>query len=415
MIIGKYFDGDNDKALQSQQHDCYGEALRIIAHGSAQGYRNATLICDVEDSISKEDRKKLSDGFDHRTLQMAHDHLAAYWRWHRNRCDPYLDGMEPFNVGDWLSWLRQEVELWPTSSPSIVRYVAAILLNQNTETGYKAEDDLLETLKSHYSGMPEIDYCQKNSAQEVIEVKVVTKEKKTNYKKQGDPMKVLSSRKLLDYWHKTREWKQWIFCWPLIFTVVLMAAVCVWPLIFPIYFFKWSNYIVVLSVIAPILALHGAIAIFLSRGKDIASGIICFVTVLALVGHIQHSEVKEVYSASMNSIFNIFSFWLVHKVKKDDISEVVTLLGKGITFSGVALCILSSLVAWGIAWDIVENMLGPLVWLLFWFVLPFIILFGPLYEGFVSGDWSPALFIWLLPMLGFLIFSFGQWITNNKS
>ncbi len=181
MIVGRYFDGDNDKDLQSQQHDCYGEALRIIAHGSAQGYRNATLICDVEDSISKEDRKKLSDGFDHRTLQMAHDHLAAYWRWHSNRRDPYLDGMEPCGISNWLSWLRREVELWPTLSPSIVRNVAVILMNQNTDTGYKAEDELLEALKGHYSGMPEIDYCQENSAQETIDVTVINQaQRQTN-------------------------------------------------------------------------------------------------------------------------------------------------------------------------------------------------------------------------------------------
>ncbi len=155
MIVGTYFDGDNDDVLKWQQHDRYKESLAIFAYGCIRHYKNAAVMRGEDNSDVAANFDKLNQGFDHRTLQAAHDYLAAWWRWKKGRHDPYLEGMEPVTVENWLDWLRQEVETWPTNAPIIVHNVMRVLLNQNTEAGYEAEDQIQVELKNYYRGMPE--------------------------------------------------------------------------------------------------------------------------------------------------------------------------------------------------------------------------------------------------------------------
>lgn len=155
MIVGTYFDGDNDDVLKWQQHDRYKESLAIFAYGCIRHYKNAAVMRGEDNSDVAAKFDKLNQGFDHRALQAAHDYMAAWWRWKEVRHDPYLEGMEPVSVEDWLDWLRQEVETWPTNAPIIVDNVVRVLLNQNTEAGYEAEDQIQVELKNYYRGMPE--------------------------------------------------------------------------------------------------------------------------------------------------------------------------------------------------------------------------------------------------------------------
>ena len=171
MIVGSIFDGDNDIALQWQQHDCYREALGIIAHGWRGHYSNAAIMLG-QDTVA------LPERFDHRTLQAAHDFLAAWWRWKHNRHDPYFERLEPATVDDWLQWLRQEVAMWPAYMPHITRWVAQVLLNQNADVGYSAEDNLLQELKDNYKGMPEKSYDVEKSTRKQIDPCLVGKQKK---------------------------------------------------------------------------------------------------------------------------------------------------------------------------------------------------------------------------------------------
>ncbi len=168
MIVCSFFDGDNDTALQWQQHDRYKEALVIFARGCIRHYKNAAVMRGDDNSDATAEIERLNQGFDHRTLQAAHDYLAAWWRWKKGRHDPYFEDMEPVTVEDWLGWLREEVEAWTTHAPEIVRLVIQVLLNQNTEAGYKAEDDLQEMLKSHCAGMPENSDREEYSAQKLL-------------------------------------------------------------------------------------------------------------------------------------------------------------------------------------------------------------------------------------------------------
>ena len=131
------------------------------------------------------------DFVDHRTLQHAHDILAAVWRFvfeiklrqlelpgirpcqnyycpsriegrtiffHGLRdgkeCPaPYCDWLrykeEPDFVGHWLNWLKKEVNSWKRD-PHLIRLVMRILRNQNQTLGYEAEDELEDELKHKY-------------------------------------------------------------------------------------------------------------------------------------------------------------------------------------------------------------------------------------------------------------------------
>lgn len=157
MIVGTYFDGDNDDTLKWQQHDCYREALSIIAYDWREDYRNAAIM-HGRDSIS------LPERFDHRTLQAAHDYLAAWWRWKHNRTDSYFEGLEQVTVEDWIVWLKREVTAWPTQAPHTIQLVVRVLLNQNTDVGYAAEDALQEELCRCYTGMVEVEIGMSQAA-----------------------------------------------------------------------------------------------------------------------------------------------------------------------------------------------------------------------------------------------------------
>jgi hypothetical protein len=148
MIVGAYFDGDNNKDTQMQQHECYGEALRAIMHGCVEEYTKANFALGDESILSQEQREMLNNGCDHRTLQAGHDFLAAYWRW--ITLDTERDRV------DWLIWLGKEAKSWQYKAPDISNSIITILLNQNTETGYGAEEKLIKSLEEHYKGMPTI-------------------------------------------------------------------------------------------------------------------------------------------------------------------------------------------------------------------------------------------------------------------
>ena len=138
----------------SIQDDVYHEALGIISD-TCQEYTNlAHRILD------RWDEWEFIERFDHRTLQIAHDTIAAAWRF---LCLPSLRQMEfsfdcehagsPDFAGHWLSWLQGEVRSWK-GSPYLIHLTTKILRNQNTQAGYAAESDLARELVARYSEVP---------------------------------------------------------------------------------------------------------------------------------------------------------------------------------------------------------------------------------------------------------------------
>ena len=168
MLVFAYFDGDDDEEVALKQHDVYGEALFIIVRTCNLFALRARTILEDTDHPDWGTVEK----FDHRTLQGAHDILAAVWRFRHDVRQfelfvemrwgwPLIDPgtpVEPHDLlaevpGRWLAWLREEVEGW-SALPHLVRLVQLILANQNEPAGYRAESQLSVHLFDQFEDVP---------------------------------------------------------------------------------------------------------------------------------------------------------------------------------------------------------------------------------------------------------------------
>ena len=152
MIICPKFDGDDWLELQRAQHDIYGEALWILNSRCMRGYKSSVAMTHSFDDPIYDTLKEMPARIDHRTLQNAHDHLAAAWRKENRFVQPDLLIQQTMAelAGEWLIWLREEVDLWLGQDPLLVRLVCLVLVQQNVKGGYKAEEELLVALRHHY-------------------------------------------------------------------------------------------------------------------------------------------------------------------------------------------------------------------------------------------------------------------------
>ena len=168
MIISTYFSGDNDEQTQLLQHDVYHDALRIIVRNCEGQARLAHMV--LYDDWGE--RWNPSRGYDHRTLQTAHDFLAATWRFrhaswigqYRLPLDSLWDEEPPDFAAHWLEWLENEVKSWNEISSwfsgsddrnaRLIRLVVRILENQNIPVGYRAEKKLAWELINRFDDVP---------------------------------------------------------------------------------------------------------------------------------------------------------------------------------------------------------------------------------------------------------------------
>ena len=154
MIVGgACFTGDTNRRVAWKQHDVYHEALWIIVTLCNRYTNFARLLLDDVDHP----RWGTVDRFDHRTLQSAHDLLAAAWRFRSDfgQARLPLDGKNPLDEVQtlWLEWLRHEVTEWSSLS-HLVRSVQLILTNQNEPAGYAAESKLCIHILDRFSDVP---------------------------------------------------------------------------------------------------------------------------------------------------------------------------------------------------------------------------------------------------------------------
>ena len=151
MYVVPCFEGDEDMEVAWKQRDVYSEALWIIVCACDRYTEFARSL--LNDTAHLE--WGTHDRFDHRTLQHAHDLLAAVWRWRndfRQTTFPFaakksLDDVQAL----WLDWLRQEITGW-IDYPHRVRWVQLILANQNKPLGNIAEKQLaLDIIDSYWT------------------------------------------------------------------------------------------------------------------------------------------------------------------------------------------------------------------------------------------------------------------------
>ena len=154
MWVCSKYRGDTDSVAMWEQHDVYVRALRVIVDGGVTHMIRAARL--LGQSVPA--RWLMPTDLDHRTVQEAHDILAAAWRWQsdcRQLRLPFRDErLRPVPVPQaWLAWLRAEVERW-VDEPAIVQSLMLVLAQQNTDAGYRGEQRLETLLKLRFCDVP---------------------------------------------------------------------------------------------------------------------------------------------------------------------------------------------------------------------------------------------------------------------
>ena len=153
MIVAPLFEGDDDDEVALKQHDVYGHALAVIVSTCNRHVRFARAVLNDADHPGW----GTVEDFDHRTMQNAHDLLAAAWRFRHD----FRQSSLPFESENprekvqtlWLDWLRREIADW-TTKPGLVRSVQLVLTNQNKPAGYVAEGQLCLDILDWFSEVP---------------------------------------------------------------------------------------------------------------------------------------------------------------------------------------------------------------------------------------------------------------------
>jgi len=148
VIVCERFPGDTNGELMNVQHDVYGWALGQLFESARAVYLHSARVIGIDTPLTQS--LETSDGrFDHRVLQEAHDLLAARFR--RMRPDLQQPDLEPGEHGqrlrqEWCRYLSKEATRL-AEQPLICRAIVKAVVYQNTQAGYRAEEELAVCLR----------------------------------------------------------------------------------------------------------------------------------------------------------------------------------------------------------------------------------------------------------------------------
>lgn len=152
LIVGTFFHGDDDNVLARAQHDIYGDALGILLSSCNRFTRFSKAVLNDTEHVNWGQ----IESCDHRTLQRAHDLLAAVWRYEnasQQKNFHFSTHKESSPELLWIDWLRKELSAW-IDHPHLVRSVQLILANQNKPIGYAAESRLCTDIVDRFHSVP---------------------------------------------------------------------------------------------------------------------------------------------------------------------------------------------------------------------------------------------------------------------
>jgi hypothetical protein len=152
MMVGSEFPGDNNRTLMDVQHGVYGEMVVRLFTGPRDRYLAAAALLRVDDRLSEQLRSM--DGFDHRTLQLAHDRIAAFFRFaHDDGGQLQLGETEADYrhrlAASWRGFVQTEVERL-TADNEFTRAICTATAFGNKEPGVAAEHWLDQFLRDRY-------------------------------------------------------------------------------------------------------------------------------------------------------------------------------------------------------------------------------------------------------------------------
>lgn len=160
MIVGSHSPADQHVDVMWMQHDCYGPSLAYLFSSARVTYLRAQEIVGVETELGKVAQRV--ELYDHRTLQYAHDLIAAWFRhkYESQIAQPYLPGILDNQTHEdriarlWHSCYRAEVDRLLLCHANL----ALLILNASAfanpdRRGIDAEHTLAELLHAEYASL----------------------------------------------------------------------------------------------------------------------------------------------------------------------------------------------------------------------------------------------------------------------
>lgn len=151
-MVGSEFPGDDNHTLMDVQHSVYGEMVVRLFTGPRDRYLAAAALLRVDDKLAQQLRSM--DGFDHRTLQLAHDRVAAYFRFAHDDGGQLQLGESEVDyrqrlTASWREFVQSEVERLTTEN-EFTRAICTATAFGNKEPGVAAEHWLDQFLRDRY-------------------------------------------------------------------------------------------------------------------------------------------------------------------------------------------------------------------------------------------------------------------------
>jgi hypothetical protein len=145
IIIGKYFDGDTDEKLKILQHGSYYDLLRewINRAGTRRlRYRASPEWAEVTQMW---ERFREEGVYDHRTIQMPYDLIAARFR----QVAQELSMPESEKEDEWHAFFINESKAW-LEHDVFLRCFMITLSAKNSTVGYEAEGAMFQMMTRQY-------------------------------------------------------------------------------------------------------------------------------------------------------------------------------------------------------------------------------------------------------------------------
>jgi hypothetical protein len=143
------FPADNNQILKDVQNTLYGEMVVRLFMGPRDRYLAAAALLRFDNELTE--RLRSMDGFDHRTLQMAHDRIAALFRFAHDDGGQLQLGETEADYrrrleGAWREFVQSEVGQL-AADDEFTRAVCTATAFGNKESGVSAEHWLDQSLR----------------------------------------------------------------------------------------------------------------------------------------------------------------------------------------------------------------------------------------------------------------------------
>jgi hypothetical protein len=150
MIIGNFFDGDEHESLKIVQQEVYHQSIGLMIQLCNRSSKHVVPPPD----LPYRESWGFIDSCDHRTIQLAHDLLAAAYRFkHVFRPDELKSIYGKYHDQRWRNWLFSELLSWK-KSPRLIEEFLIIMNNQNEPNGCQAEARLCFEILERFPEIP---------------------------------------------------------------------------------------------------------------------------------------------------------------------------------------------------------------------------------------------------------------------